>query len=331
MKSRSLAPLSATLALASLLACSQTSGESPLAPTPAGRLGIEQIAASASAQQVAGIRRSGMAPASAGGPRITATANQRVVVGGTQTIAVSGEEPFSRVYLFVGGRSLGLLGESAGGIDGYYEITLPSPEREVSVLLTLPQEMALTEFDLQVAVANASGAIGPFVALSTTVLGVGTGDVQVTLAWNTDSDVDLHVVGGDGEEIFYGRRRSASGGELDLDSNAGCRIDGVRNENITWPVGRAPRGPYTVRVNYWSNCGVQRTDYTVRVNNGGAVQLMTGTFTGPGQGGALGAGQVVITFERTTGPLTTSLSGTSALSGVIGPIKTLVAPGGVTR
>jgi uncharacterized protein YfaP (DUF2135 family) len=191
--------------------------------------------------------------------------------------------------------------------------------------------MALTEFELQVAVASPSGAVGPFVGLSTTVLGVGTGDVQITLAWNADSDVDLHVVPPGGDEIFYGRRESPSGGELDLDSNAGCQIDGVRNENITWPVGTAPRGLYTVRVNYWSDCGVQRTDWTVRVNNGGAVQLITGTFTGRGVGGGLGAGQVVATFERTSGPaaIVAPLSSSDLLR-LLAP-KTLAIPAGVVR
>ena len=56
------------------------------------------------------------------------------------------------------------------------------------------------------------------------------------------SDVDLHVVDPRGEEVFYGHPNSASGGRLDLDSNAACDLDHKRNENITWPVGRAPRG-----------------------------------------------------------------------------------------
>lgn len=330
MASRLVRTAGITLALAYLSACSD-GGDSPLAPTPAGNINIEQIATSASAAGAAGLRRGGAPPAPGSGPRITASANDRVVVGGTQTITISGESPYSTIYLLVGGRSLGLINEAAGGIEGFYEIPLPSAQTESSVLVTLPQEMALTEFELQVAVASPSGAVGPFVGLSTTVLGVGTGDVQVTLAWDADSDVDLHVVPPGGDEIFYGRRQSPSGGELDLDSNAGCQIDGVRNENITWPVGTAPRGLYTVRVNYWSNCGVQRTNWTVRVNNGGAVQLITGTFTGPGNRGALGAGQVVASFERTSGPasIVAPLSSSDVLR-LLAP-KPLTAPGGVVR
>jgi hypothetical protein len=292
-----------TLTLVSLLACSSDSDENPVAPSVVGgRLAIEQIASSASAEQVDGARRSGSAPASSGGPQITATGNPRVLTGGTQTIAIASASPFTKVYVFVGGRSLGLLDDAVGGIPGYYEIALGSPRTSTTVLLAYPQEIPVEEFDLQFAVADASGAVGPYVPLHTNVLGVGTGDVQVTLAWDAESDVDLHVVGPGGDEIYWDRRESPSGGTLDLDSNAACDIDSVRNENITWPVGRAPRGVYTVRVNYWSNCGVAQTNYTLRINNGGSVQIFTGTLTGPGTRGGLGAGQVVATFERTTGP-----------------------------
>ena len=158
------------------------------------------------------------------------------------------------------------------------------------------------------AVADASGVVGPYARLSTTVTSVGTGDVQVTLSWDADSDVDVHVIDPAGEEIYYGHRRSASGGELDLDSNAGCTIDGVRNENITWPTGLAPRGSYTVRVDYWSSCGVGSTNYTVRVNVGGNLQIFSGNFTGPGDQGGPGSGRTITSFERLTGPTATAVA-----------------------
>ena len=300
---RFLTGASLALALIAFSACNGDSdGESPLTPSPIGALTIDHITNSVSSDGVQGTRRQGTAPASGSGPNITATANDVVITGGTQTISINGDAPFSTVYLFVGGRSIAIVGEASGGISGYYEVPLAAATTSSTILLTFPQEVPLTEFDLQVAVADSAGVLGPFVPVHTRVLSVGTGDVQVTLAWDVDSDVDLHVVGPDGEEIYYGNRESASGGELDLDSNADCEIDGVRNENITWPVGQAPRGTYTVRVNYWSSCGVDRTNYTVRVNNGGAVQLFTGSFTGGGNRGGLGDGIVITTFERTTGP-----------------------------
>ena len=89
---------------------------------------------------------------------------------------------------------------------------------------------------------------------------------------------------------------------LDLDSNASCTIDGVQNENITWSIGAAPQGTYIVRVDYWSSCGVPRTNYTVVINNGGDTQIVNGTFTGAGDRGGLGAGVEVARFVRATGP-----------------------------
>ena len=108
------------------------------------------------------------------------------------------------------------------------------------------------------AATGASGLIGPAARHGFDLLEVGTGDVQVTLTWDADSDVDIHVVEPGGDEVFWGDPVSENGGVLDLDSNAGC-IDGVRNENVSWPAGMAPRGTYSVRVNYWDSCGVTET------------------------------------------------------------------------
>jgi hypothetical protein len=215
---------------------------------------------------------------------------------------VSSAELFRTIYVRVHGKAAGLAVEATGGIGGHYEINLPSAQRTAGVLLTFPQDVPLSEFELLFAVADPAGAVGPYVGLPTTVTPVGTGDVQVTLSWDVDSDVDVHVIGPDGEEIYYGNRESATGGKLDLDSNAACRIDGVRNENVTWPVGTAPRGQYTVRVDYWDSCGVSRTNYTVRISNGGEGQIIRGSLTGLGDQGGAGDGVTVATFERTTGP-----------------------------
>ena len=290
----------------STVACSRGSSESggpTLAPSGVQSLSVGDIASAASVAGVDGIRRQGTAPASSGGPRITATGNQRIINGGTQTVLISSDAPFTKVYVYIGGRAVGILSDRPGGVGGYYELEVGPPQTGATVLLAFTQEIPLSEFDLQFAVADSSGRVGPYVPLTTTVTVVGTGDVQVTLSWDADSDVDLHVAAPGGEEIYYGHRTSASGGKLDLDSNAGCSIDGIRNENITWPTGQAPRGVYTVRVDYWSSCAVARTQYSVLIHNsGGGVQSFTGNFTGEGDRGGAGSGRLITTFERTTGP-----------------------------
>jgi uncharacterized protein YfaP (DUF2135 family) len=326
MSLRFMTVLAAAGSLALSAACSRDSSPLPVAPAPSESLRLEDVAASASAADSSGVRRSGSAPASNGGPRVTVTGNQRVINGGTLAVSISADAPFDSVYMFVGGRTLGLVGEFGGGIQGYYEIRLPSPRTSTSVLLTFPQDIALEQFDLQFAVGSPSGAIGPYSTLSTQVMQVGTGDIQVTLSWDTDADVDLHVVAPGGEEIYYGRRQASTGGQLDLDSNAGCNRDGVRNENITWPVGRAPRGRYTVRVDYWSNCGATQTNYTVLVNNGGDVQVLTGSFTGSGDRGGAGSGRTVTTFERTSGTAAVAGQALTAGAALDATKKLFVAP-----
>jgi ribosomal protein S27E len=58
--------------------------------------------------------------------------------------------------------------------------------------------------------------------------GAKSGDVQITLIWFNVNDLDLHCIEPGGGEIYFGRRRSRSGGELDVDMNAaGGMSDGA--------------------------------------------------------------------------------------------------------
>jgi uncharacterized protein YfaP (DUF2135 family) len=302
MPSVRLALIVAVSAFAFAIACSDDGAESPVSPSVVSSLQITDLVTGVSANGMQATARSGVPPSPTGGPPITVSGNSTVVNGGTLAAAVTASTEFQSIYLFVGSNTVGLATAVAGGVAGYYEVRLPVVQRDASVVLAFAQTIPLRELELLFAVADPSGRIGPYARLATTVASVGTGDVQVTLSWDADSDVDLHVVDPAGDEVFYANRRSASGGELDLDSNAGCAIDSVRNENITWPVGRAPRGSYTVRVDYWSSCGVPQTNYTVRVNNGGSVQIFSGSFTGGGDQGGAGSGRPITVFERLTGP-----------------------------
>ena len=131
---------------------------------------------------------------------------------------------------------------------------------------------------------------------------VGAGTLQVSLSWDQLVDVDLHVVEPDGEEIYYGNSTASDGGTLDLDSNAGCSIDGVNNENVTWPAPAKPgNGTYIVRVDYYANCNDNPVNYQVTVNNCSQVSQFKGSFvSADADFGAAGAGVTITSFPFTS-------------------------------
>ena len=106
-------------------------------------------------------------------------------------------------------------------------------------------------------------------------LQAGSGDVQITLTWDTDDDLDLWVTDPDGERIYYGNSTSLSGGELDFDYT-----DGPGPENIFWPQYGAPSGTYTVQVDHYS--GVSANHYTVLVQSFGYIKQYEGIIN-PGE------------------------------------------------
>ncbi|MDA7915743.1 hypothetical protein N9B94_00740 [Verrucomicrobia bacterium] len=96
--------------------------------------------------------------------------------------------------------------------------------------------------------------------------GARSGDVRVSLMWNNDNDLDLHVIDPRGEEIFYQHRRARSGGILDIDKNASRPLTDRPVENVYWPVKAAPTGTYRVLVNHYrNNGGSDPTEFMIRV------------------------------------------------------------------
>jgi len=106
-----------------------------------------------------------------------------------------------------------------------------------------------------------------------------TGDIQLTLRWNHLNDLDLHCIDPTGQQIFYGRKRVESLGELDLDANAG-RPPWVNQpiENIYWPFGSAPLGRYKVLVRHFrTNGGPNPVAFQCRILVHGRVTTVRGT------------------------------------------------------
>jgi len=222
-------------------------------------------------------------PSPSGGPTVTVDGGESVITGGSVQVSLSATAEFVTIIIAI------------DGVDGYWTITIPATTA-IELLLTLATDIPEETFDLLYQVITAAGAAGAVTEVSTDVIEVGTGQVQVSVSWDAASDVDLHVVEPSGEEIYWGDRESATGGELDLDSNPACDIDNVNNENISWS-GSAPRGQYIVRVDYYDGCGVGETNYVVTVRvQGRQPQTFTGTFTGSGDQGGLGSGIEITRF-----------------------------------
>lgn len=118
------------------------------------------------------------------------------------------------------------------------------------------------------------------------LLRLGTGDVQITVIWQENVDLDLHVIDPLGDHIWFSARDSRSGGHLDVDANAGCMPSEMMTnpvENVYWPYGGAPSGHYVVMVNYFADCVLQGpTSFTVKVKVGDSNQTFTGTLNRQG-------------------------------------------------
>ena len=109
---------------------------------------------------------------------------------------------------------------------------------------------------------------------------IHTGDVQVTLRWNTMDDIDLHVTDPYGDEIYYSQKTSRSGGVLDVDANADNN-NTMRNpvENIYWPTGQAPLGNYIIDIVLYDKRTIAPIQYNVTVKYGDKTDTYNGSIS----------------------------------------------------
>jgi len=120
------------------------------------------------------------------------------------------------------------------------------------------------------------------------------GDVTISLLWNDQCDLDLHVFLPSGEEVFYSKKKSSCGAaELDIDMNAGEPRHKEPVENVF--IGdaekgvAAPLGKYKVVVHnyaYHSDEGLpvpRDVPFMVSVRMHGDTTEYTGVCTSSGQ------------------------------------------------
>jgi len=116
---------------------------------------------------------------------------------------------------------------------------------------------------------------------------VKVGDPQFTLIWDTNADLDLHVIEPGGKEIYWEDPKGAEGlgGELDVDNTKG-----FGPENVYWlrddPTGEGkvkgsgPPGEYKWFVVYWGGFGgiPKPTRWKVRIKHDNRVSVVSGRF-----------------------------------------------------
>jgi hypothetical protein len=207
-------------------------------------------------------------PPTGTGPTVNGTAESTPLVGQPLRFGIVGSGQFTSIFV------------SVAGSDGYWQIDLPAATTVAELVLTLGANLPSNDFAMHTAVGS-GGSAGPQFTAQLSATDLADADIAVTLKWTGASDVDLHVTDPNQQEIYWNHLSTTEGGRLNLDSNAGCQIDNVNQETISWPKGKALTGNYHVVVAYFADCGQASAPYTVTVNaKGHAAQTFSGTFTG---------------------------------------------------
>jgi hypothetical protein len=223
-----------------------------------------------------------MPAAASGAPAIVdVTTRNHAVFAGQRGKKLTGHmEPTARAV------ALGFDGDI-----GYWIVTAGNPDEVDASLLQfgatidLSPALPLGSQQMLFAAVDGRGEFGArtpveFVVRDTTVQGL----LIVTLKWDTEADLDLHVVEPDGTEVWSHNINDyvppppgspippddviKGGGILDFDSNSQCQIDGRRQEDVTYQT-RVPSGHYRVRVETFSLCAAPDANWTVDVVSAG--------------------------------------------------------------
>jgi hypothetical protein len=249
-------------------------------------------------------------------PLITGVTGAGTLInGGTVQLRLALADPAQAARL----RSAQVQVVGAGGYTGYFDAPIQLDAGTPVVELQLSEDFqpaiplsqvaaAPGQLDAIMQLVDLEGNVGNRLTHTFGTQAVQAGPLQVSLSWDSETDLDLHLIEPGGDEIWYGNRTSPAGGTLDLDSNPGCSIDGTNNENISYGVPLAPaRGEYVVNVDFYSDCAQEGSpgkpaNFTVTVRVCGEVKTFTGSFAaGTSDSGGAGSGQEVARFSANCG------------------------------
>lgn len=106
-------------------------------------------------------------------------------------------------------------------------------------------------------------------------------ELRVSLSWYNFDDLDLHVyeppgrgVSATAEHIYFRNKRGWTGGELDVDMNAGTGKTREAVENVVWSKA-PPDGTYRVVVNNYTQRETSDPGFVVEVESGGKLTHFT--------------------------------------------------------
>ena len=106
-----------------------------------------------------------------------------------------------------------------------------------------------------------------------------TGDLRISLGWFNYDDLDLHVIEPRGNEIYFSNKVSGrTGGNLDVDMNAGTGKTREAVENIVYPnADRMLSGTYQVVVHNYCKRENSHVGFEVEIEFKGEVQVFSYT------------------------------------------------------
>ena len=217
------------------------------------------------------------------------------------------------------GRSATAVTLALSGDSGYWVVPAGVPDVSAPDLPTFRSVASYARslregaYTLEARAVDERGQFGPPLRQVLTALPIApsravAGELVVTLTWDTDADLDLHVVDPQGHEIYHGAPSSrdlfnadseASLGVLDVDSNADCSGDGLRQEDVIWAAA-PPAGHYLVRVDAPSLCGSAAARWRLLVMLRGApLAAVSGSALDSATWGAhdRGAGVLALGFD----------------------------------
>lgn len=203
--------------------------------------------------------------------QIVAISGATTTAGPTATFVIGGGGPSALPFTnvmnapVITGSTVGLSWSAIANATSY-EVEAVVQATGQTFLLPVGNQTTLTvpnvpfgNYIVRVRGRNALG-VGQFSNQIIVVVGVilGTGDLQVTLTWNTTADIDLHIIEPNGSHVYFASETGTTA-RLDVDDT-----DGFGPENIFVAAANAASGVYQIYIVHYSES--VPTTSTIAVN-----------------------------------------------------------------